>query len=92
MTLTVSVSEFRNNISEYLDKVAAGTRVFIRDAKKDKTIAEVASSKSFDPVAFEKALDKTAGVFTAENHPEWRTKKDVNRWLRETRKNFDRKF
>ena len=92
MTLTVSVSEFRNNISEYLDMAASGTRVLIRDGKKDKTIAEVASSKSFDPVAFEKALDKTAGVFTAENHPEWQTKKDINKWLRETRKNFDRKF
>lgn len=92
MTLTVSISEFRNNMSDYLDKVTSGTRVLIRDSKKDKTIAQITPSTSFDPEAFEKALDRAAGVFTAKNHPEWRTKKDIINWLRETRKNFDRKF
>ena len=92
MTLTVSVSEFRNNISEYLDKVAAGTRVFIRDGKKDKTIAQITPSSSFDPDAYEQAMRKAAGVFTAKNHPEWATKSDVIIWLRKSRLSDDRSF
>lgn len=92
MTLTVSISEFRNNLADYLDKLSDGTHLLLKDEKKDKLVAEIVGRKEFDPVAFQKALDKAAGVFTAENHPEWRTKKDVIKWLRETRKNFDRKF
>ena len=92
MTLTVSVSELRNNLAQYLERVTNGANLLVRDEKKDLTIAQVTPIHTFDPVAFEKALDRAAGVFTAENHPEWRTKKDVSKWLRETRKNFDRKF
>lgn len=79
-------------MSDYLDKVMSGNRVLIRDDKKDKTIAQITPTLSFDPEAFEKALNNAAGVFTAENHPEWKTKKDVANWLRKTRKNFDRQF
>ncbi len=92
MTLTVSVSEFRNNLSSYLAKVNEGNQLLIKDGKKDLTIAQITKVQSFDPAAFSEALDKAAGVFTAENHPEWRTKKDVINWVRETRKNFDRNF
>ena len=92
MTLTVSVSEFRNNISEYLDKVALGTHVFIHDGKKDITIAQITPVHSFDPVSFRTTLRANAGVFTAKNHPEWRTKKDVISWLRTTRKASERHF
>ncbi len=92
MTLTVSVSEFRNNISDYLDKVAHGSRVLIRDEKKDKLVAEVVAKKEFNPVAFQQSLHKAAGVFTAKNHPEWRTKKDVISWLEKERKAADRHF
>lgn len=92
MTLTVSISEFRNNVSNYLDKVKFGTRVLIRDGKKNKTIAQVTSVSSFDPDAYEQAMRKAAGVFTAERHPEWRTKKDVINWLRKSRLSDERKF
>ncbi len=92
MTLTVSVSEFRNHLSDYLDKVSEGTRLIIKDEKKDVAIAELTPTQSFDKEAFGKALKQAAGVFTAKNHPEWRTKKDVIKWLRETRKNADRTF
>ena len=92
MTLTVSISEFRNNMSDYLDKVSRGNQVLIRNDKKDISIAQINPVRSFDAEAFGKALDRAAGVFTAKNHPEWATKKDVVSWLRKTRKNFDRKF
>ena len=92
MTLTVSISDFRNNMSKYLDKISQGNQVLIRDDKKDINVAQINPVQSFDPEAFERALDRAAGVFTAKNHPEWRTKKDVINWLRKTRKNFDREF
>lgn len=85
MTLTVPISEFRNNISDYLNKVSGGARLIIKDEKKDKLIAEVIGKKEFDPVAFEKAVRKAAGVFTAKNHPEWVTRAKISKWLEKTR-------
>ena len=92
MTLTVSISEFRNNLSDYLDKVSTGTRLLIKDERKAKLVAEVVGKKEFDPVSFEKTLRGVGEVFTAENHPEWRTKKDVINWLRKSRLASDRHF
>jgi len=92
MTLTVSISEFRNNLSDYLNKVSTGTRLLIKDEKKNKLLAEVVGKKEFDPEAYERAMRKAAGVFTAEKHPEWRTKKDVINWLRQSRLADERHF
>ncbi len=92
MTLTVSISQFRNNIADYLDKAIEGDRVIIRDEKKNTAIAELTKTKSFDKDAFERTLRKAAGVFTAENHPEWRTKTDVINWVRKNRLANQRSF
>jgi len=92
MTLTVSISQFRNNMADYLDKVIAGNRILIRDEKKDTAIAELTKTKSFDKDAFEKSLRKAAGIFTAKNHPEWRTKTDVINWVRKNRLTNQRFF
>lgn len=92
MMLTVSVSDLRGNISKYLELVMKGTRVLIRDEKKGKTIAQITKAPSFDKDAFEKNLRKTAGVFRAENHPEWKTKNDVITWVRQNRLANERKF
>lgn len=92
MTIVVSISQFRQNISEYLEKVKAGNTVILQDEKKNQQVAEVTKKKEFDPEAYEKALRKAAGVFTAENHPEWRTEADVIKWVEEGRKAADRKF
>ena len=92
MTFTVSVSQFRNNMADYLEKVIQGNRVLIRDEKKDIPIAEITKTKSFDKDSFERSLKKAAGVFTAKNHPEWRTKTDVINWVRKTRLANQRSF
>lgn len=92
MTLTVSISEFRNNISLYLAKVNEGNQLFIKDGKKRTTLAQVSKVRIFDKDAYQQALTKAAGVFTAENHPEWATKKKVIAWLRKTRLNNERSF
>lgn len=92
MTLTVSISQLRNNMSDYLEKVIAGNRVLIRDEKKDTAIAELTKAKSFDKDAFERTLRKAAGVFTAQNHPEWKTKSKVSNWLTKSRLSDERSF
>ncbi len=92
MTVTVSISDLRNNIAQYLEQVTKGTRVLVRDEKRDKIIAQISQNSSFDPLAYEKALRKAAGIFTTDNHPEWKSKEDVVNWLTKTRLANDRRF
>ncbi len=92
MTLTVSVSELRNNLAQYLERVTNGANLLVRDEKKNRLVAELIGKKQFDPDSFERALRSSAGVFTAKNHPEWATKKDVIKWLEDTRKASERHF
>lgn len=90
MTITVSISEFHQNISDYLARVKAGDRLILKDEKKNEEVVEVVGKKEWDPKTFGKVLKKTAGVFTAKNHPEWRTKRQVIAWVEKTRREADR--
>jgi antitoxin (DNA-binding transcriptional repressor) of toxin-antitoxin stability system len=92
MTLNVSVGQFRQNIAEYIAKAKEGHTVILVDEKKGQQLAKIVGTKKFDPVAFGKALKSAAGVFSAKNHPEWRTKKDVIKWVEQGRKAADRSF
>lgn len=92
MTLTVSVSELRNNISQYLERAMKGTRVLIRDEKKDITVAQITSTPFFDKDLYEKALRKAAGIITSENHPEWSSQSKVSRWITKNRLTDERTF
>ncbi len=92
MTITVSISKFRQNISDYLNQVQAGNTVILKDEKKNEEIAKIVGKKKFDPESFGRALRASAGVFTAEKHPEWRTKRDVIRWVERERAKADRTF
>lgn len=92
MNITVSISEFRQNISEYLAKAQAGDTIILKNEKKDEEIAEVIGTRKWDPVAFGKALRAAAGVFTAKNHPEWRTKRDVIRWVENSRRGWRKRI
>lgn len=92
MTFTVSISQFRQNIAEYITKVKEGHTVVLKDEKQGEEIVQLKSVKKFNPQTFGKALEAAAGIFTAEAHPEWKTKKDVTRWLAHTRKSANRKF
>lgn len=92
MTITVSISQFRQNISDYLDQARAGTTIILKDEKRGEDVAEIVGKKKFDMVSFKQTLRKVAGTFTAKNHPEWRTKRDVIRWVEKTRKAADRTF
>jgi len=92
MTLTVSVSELRTNISTYLERVTKGTRLLIRDEKRNITIAQITQANFFDKTIYEKTLRKAAGIFTKENHPEWSTSSKVNAWLTKNRLIDERSF
>lgn len=92
MTYTASIADFRQNLSGYFTKVKQGHEVKVKDEKRGEIIATLVPEKKFDPVAFGRALDRAAGVFTAENHPEWRTKKDIITWVEKTRTANERHF
>ena len=90
MTLNVSVSEIRNNISRYLEKASKGTRILIRDNKRNVAIAQLTQIFSFDKEMYEKVLQKAAGVLSIEHHPEWGTKTQITKWLTKSRLRSDR--
>lgn len=92
MTITVSISDFRNNISDYLACVRAGDKIVLRDEKKNEDVAELVGKERFNSKKFWREMRKTAGVFTAKNHPEWATRAKVEKWLRKTRMNAERHF
>lgn len=92
MTLNVSVGQFRQNVAEYIAKAKGGHTVVLIDEKKGQQLVKIVGTKKFDPEAFGKALKSAAGVFSARNHPEWRTKKDVIKWVEQGRKGAGRSF
>ena len=92
MTITVSISDFRQNISEYLSQIQNGDRIILIDKKKKKEVAQLVTQKKFNPETFGRALREAAGVFTAKRHPEWRTKRQVIAWVEKGRREADRNF
>jgi antitoxin (DNA-binding transcriptional repressor) of toxin-antitoxin stability system len=92
MNVVVSISQFRQNIASYIEKAKKGDTVILKDEKKDEQLVQLVGKKKFNPEAFGKALKAAAGVFSAKNHPEWRTKNDVVKWVEQTRKASDRNF
>lgn len=92
MTIVVSIADFRKNIADYLSKVQTGHTIVLKDEKRGREIAQLTAKKQFDPESFGRALKNAAGVFSAKNHPEWRTKRDVIKWVEEGRKAADRTF
>lgn len=93
MTWTVSISDLRDNFSDYVAKVQAGDDLLVRDERKDEEVVKVVpAKKKFDPVAYRAMLKRVAGTFTAKNHPEWATKKKVEQWLRKSRMEAERTF
>ena len=92
MMITVSVSEFRNNLASYLSRVLQGTKLLIKDDKRKVEFAEVKRMQTFDKESYLKALERARGTFAKERHPEWASLKRVESWLRSTRRQSDRIF
>ena len=77
MIISVSISRFRQNLADYIAKVAAGHTVILENEKKEQQIIQLVGKKRFNPDTFGKALKEASGIFTTESHPEWQTKEDV---------------
>ena len=92
MTTIVSISQFRQNIASYLEQVKKGDIVILSDEKKNEQIAQLVKKGNFNTESFEKALKAASGIFTDQNHPEWKTKDSVVHWLENERKIADRDF
>ncbi|OGE11154.1 hypothetical protein A3A60_03540 [Candidatus Curtissbacteria bacterium RIFCSPLOWO2_01_FULL_42_26] len=92
MNVVVSISQFRQNIASYIEKAKKGDTVILKDEKRDQQVIQIVGKKKFEPEAFGKALKAAAGIFSANNHPEWKTKGDVIKWVEQGRKAADRSF
>ena len=92
MTITVSISQYRQHIADYLLRNREGHTITIKDEKRGEVIADVIPRKRFDPMAYNAMLERVAGTFTAKNHPEWANPATISRWLRKTRKQSERHF
>jgi|SRR3990167_11442356 len=92
MTHTVSISDFRQNISDYISLVQQGNKIILTDKKRGKVVAEIIKRDKTEVEEYKEMLKRVAGTFTAKNHPEWATRRKVNQWLRKTRLNSNRNF
>ena len=92
MIINVSISQFRQNLAEYITKVTLGHTVILENGKKDQQIIQLTGKKSFNPDTFSNALQEASGIFSNENHPEWETKKDIISWVEKSRLKADRNF
>lgn len=86
MTITVSISQFRRRLSDYIDKARNGSTVVVRDEKTDQDLVQVTGRKQWDPEAFRRTLYRVAGSISVKDHPEWATPSKISRWLRKERK------
>jgi antitoxin (DNA-binding transcriptional repressor) of toxin-antitoxin stability system len=86
MNLTVSVSDFRNNLTDYLELLREGEKVVIKDARKDKTKVELTASEpsGFNWDNYLKEVKKLAGsgLFVADEVDRRKFRRNFNRRLR----------
>jgi prevent-host-death family protein len=92
MTITVSISQFRQNLSDYIARAQKGHTVILKDKKRGRSLIQLVTRKEFNPQSFADSLKNTAGIFTTENHPEWKTKEKVVGWLKQQRNQSERSF
>ena len=75
MNVTVSVSDFRDNLTDYLELLWRGKRVVIKDARKDAPIVELTASEptGFNWDNYIKEVSKLAGSnFLAGDEKNWK--------------------
>jgi len=75
MNISVSVSDFRDHLTDYLELLQAGRKVVIKDARKDNPLVELTASKpaAFDWDNYLKEVKKLAGSnFLAGDEADWK--------------------
>ena len=75
---------FPGEILKEVDHIAGKRRrsLFIVEATQEKLEKE----------RFSKALEETKGVWTANRHPELKTKRDLERYVREKRRSYGKRL
>ena len=86
MNLTVSVSDFRDNLTDYLTLLQEGKKVVIKDARKNKPLVELTSVKpeKFDWGNYIKEVKKLAGsgLFVSDEADRRKFRRSFDRRLR----------
>ncbi len=89
MNLTVSVSDFRDNLTDYLALLQEGKKVVIKDARKDRSVVELIAKKpeSFDWDKHIKEVMKLggSGLFVSDEADRKRFRRSFDRRLRAAR-------
>jgi len=75
---------FPRELLEAIDK-------FISKRKRSQFVVE-ATKEKLAREKFKRALEKAAGCWKDENHPELKTKKDINKYIRNLRKSWRRRL
>lgn len=89
MTTVVSFTDFRENLSKYLDFIASGNKVEINDTKKDKKLVTLVAEKEdkFDWEAYMKFIKNFKPVFTDKDLADYEERRKMSR-LRMKRNNW----
>lgn len=87
--MTVSVSEFRKNLSDYLEKVKEGEEIVVRDEREREDLAELRppEEKNWDEIM--KAVEKAYGMWADIPEDEW---KEFEKRRERMRRNWRRKM
>lgn len=92
MTVTVSISDFRSRLTDYLEQASHGHTILIQDEKRRSPVAQLIGHKKFQPSAYQSMLTRVAGSLTASSHPEWATSAKITHWLKRQRLASERIF
>lgn len=93
MTVTVSFTDFRDNLSDYARQARQGMTVIVKDNKRDEELIRVTGGRNWNPQAYKAMLKRMlANPISAKDHPEWATRRSVEAWLRKSRIADERKF
>ncbi len=86
MNIAVSVSDFRDHLTDYLELLQAGRKVVIKDARKDKPLVELTAARpaAFDWDNYLKEVKKLAGsgLFVGDGTDRRKFRRNFNRRLR----------
>lgn len=88
MATTVSVSEFRRNLSDWLERAREGERIVVRDEREREDVAELrpAEEKNWDEIM--KAVEELRGSWSEEDYRAWKKRKTrmTRNWKREMKR------
>jgi len=86
--LQISLSPELKALAEKLSKFR---KMSLAELFRYLLLVEVGEIKRVE-VGYDKVIENVSGAVLNENHPEWKGVFSVNKWLKGTRKDFERDF